>query len=63
MHGNTNLLRINAGSLEYDPTQKRRYEIIVSTLYLGVEYKQHVLINIKNVDKTPTILIGYFRIT
>jgi hypothetical protein len=59
--GNMNLLRIRAGSLKYDPTQNRRYEIVVSTWYLSVEYKQRVLINIKNVDQMPTILIGYFK--
>jgi hypothetical protein len=58
--GNMNLLRIRAGSLKYDPTQKLRFQIIVSTWYLGVEYKQRVLINIKNVDQMPTTLIGYF---
>ena len=60
LHGDTNLLRIKAGSLKYDPTQKRRYEIIVSSWYLGVEYKQRVLINIENAEQMPTTLIGYF---
>jgi len=55
---NNNLLRLKAGSLKYDPTQRIQYEVTVTTLYLGVEYKQHVRIKIQNIDQMPIILIA-----
>ena len=53
--GNLNYLTLLSGSLKYVPN--RQYEILVSTMYLNVEYSQRVRITIEDVALLPTALV------
>ncbi len=53
---NSNLLKLNAGSLNY--VLNRKYEIYVSTNYMDVTYGQKIRINILNVNMLPAVLIA-----
>ena len=43
-------------ALQYVPN--RKYEILVSTLYLGIEYYQKVLISIEQPPELPVTLLS-----
>ena len=51
-----NLLTLKAGSLPYVPN--RKYEIRVSTLYLGIEYYQKVIIDIELPPELPISVLS-----
>ena len=54
-----NMLTLSAGSLEYLPN--RQYEILVSTIYLNIEYTQKVRITIENIDQLPISILKYYE--
>jgi hypothetical protein len=52
-----NLLTLNGGSLKN--VANRKYEILVSTTYMNIEFAQKIQIKIENMIESPLVLIGY----
>jgi hypothetical protein len=54
---NNNLLTLNGGSLKN--VANRKYEILVSTTYMNIEFSQKIQIKKENMIESPLVLIGY----
>jgi hypothetical protein len=48
-------MTLNEGSLKY--VLNRKYEILCSTFYMGLQFTQKIQIIIGPIDKSPSVLI------